>query len=346
MFGLAESAAGHFDESLEAFRSQDVKSVGDAELMEGFSELHRAGAAIEAERLRWLAEVERRGLHRRDGHLSVKAWLADRFRMAAGAAKELVGMAQALEEMPEVRQSFSSGEVSSSAVRILAGARQAHPEAFAAEEPALLDAATTCSVPELRRVVDAWSRAADPEGELQRAERLRESRRLDMCPTECGMVRLHGELDPESGDAVMTAIGAICDAEVRSHGRTDFRTPAQLRADALSELAHSYLASPDRPSLGGERPHMIVTVDLETLMGCGRPGQRPPRASAGTGTAIAETGALVAARSSATPARSRSKPPSGSGAMLRCDDSCLTRSRSLWTWAGRPRSCRPVSAGQ
>ncbi len=129
----------------------------------------------------------------------------------------------------------------------------------------LLQAATTNSVESLRQVVAEWSGAQDEAAASERAERLRERRRLDVCPTVSGMVRVEGELDPESGEHVMTALQAIVDSELRSGGPVDTRTPAQRRADALGELASRYLDSPDRPRVGGERPHVTVTVDVKTL---------------------------------------------------------------------------------
>ncbi len=55
---------------------------------------------VEAKRLRWLADQDRRASYRRDGYLSSAAWLADRFKVAAGSAKEQARVARALEEMP------------------------------------------------------------------------------------------------------------------------------------------------------------------------------------------------------------------------------------------------------
>jgi hypothetical protein len=56
------------------------------------------------------------------------------------------------------------------------------------------------------------------------------------------------------------------DAETRSAGGPDARTPTQRRADALGEICRQWLASRERPTVGGERPHVVVTIDLETLL--------------------------------------------------------------------------------
>jgi uncharacterized protein DUF222/HNH endonuclease len=233
----------------------------------GFVQPQRISEIVEAKRLHWLADQDRRASYSRDGYLSAASWLADRFGVAAGCAKEQVRVAQALEEMPQVRESFFEGAVTASAVRVLAEARREHPNDFGSGEKALVEAAMTRPVEELRRLVGEWSHGMDEQRALDRAEILRERRRLNVCPTPTGMVRVDGELDPEGGEAVLTAIQAIVDADLRAHGWNDLRTPPQRRADALHELARRYLDLPERPTVAGERPHVTVTVDVETLRG-------------------------------------------------------------------------------
>jgi hypothetical protein len=56
----------------------------------------------------------------------------------------------------------------------------------------------------------------------------------------------------------------VLDAEARS-AVEDRPTPAQRRADALGELCRQWLDRSDRPSVGGERPHLTVTVGADAL---------------------------------------------------------------------------------
>ncbi len=86
--------------------------------------------------------------------------------------------------------------------------------------------------------------------------------------TLMGNVRVDGDLDPESGESLLTALRAVLDAEARFRGGAeDERTPAQRRADALGEICREWewLDRSDRPNVGGERPHLTVTVPIETL---------------------------------------------------------------------------------
>jgi hypothetical protein len=271
MFDPRETA-GRLQAALDAY-PDDPSGLTDKVATAGFAQLQRFSERLEAKRLRWLADQDRRSSYRKDGYLSAPAWLSDRFGVGAGAAKAQVRVAQALTQMPQVRQAFSSGEVTTSAVMVLAGAKEAHPEAFASQETALLEAAQTKGVEELRAVVRDWSTAIDADEASRRGERLRERRRLDVCPTGGGMVGVEGELDPENGELLLTALHGLVDAELRASGGRDIRTPSQRRADGLGELCRRYLDRPDRPAVAGERPHLTVTVDVQTLKGLRAAGQ-------------------------------------------------------------------------
>jgi hypothetical protein len=120
-------------------------------------------------------------------------------------------------------------------------------------------------VADLRRALDHWRSTVD-QRDAERAEEERfERRNLHVSPTFDGMVRIDGDLDPETGGHVMTAIRSYCDAEAK-HGRgSDGRTPAQRRADAFGEICRQWLDRPDRPNVAGERPHLSVTIDLDAL---------------------------------------------------------------------------------
>ena len=68
-----------FDTSLlDHLRDDDVTAVPDGLLEERFSSLQQLIDRLEVERLRRLAEIDRRGLHQRDGHLSAVSWLPAR----------------------------------------------------------------------------------------------------------------------------------------------------------------------------------------------------------------------------------------------------------------------------
>jgi Domain of unknown function (DUF222) len=249
--------------AIDELQTDDLARVDDDALVDDLGELIRAADLVHAEALRRIAEVERRGVFARDGHLSMTAWLAHRFRMAAAVAHRDVLTARALRRMPVVARALEGSEIGRSQVQALLRARAADPDAFAGAEPLLVDAARTLGAADLGRALAHWRALVDTTAPgRDEAERFAR-RNLHVSPTLDGMVRVDGDLDPECGETLVAALRAIVDAGAR--GERDHRSPAQRRADALGEVCRGWLGHVERPSVAGERPHVTVTVDLATL---------------------------------------------------------------------------------
>ena len=242
--------------------------LGDGELEEGLVEVHRTLEMLQAAWLGYVAEFDRRGRFGRDGTLSVSAWLVRRCRLAWSVARERVGVARSLQQMPLTEQAYREGDLTFSHLRVLVRAREAQPEAFASHEQTLVKAARTLGVRDLYRLIAYWRQALDWPQALEEANELHERRRLNVSATFDGLVHVEGELDPEGGETLMEALRSLVDPYARAAPATgDNRTPGQRRADALVELCRSWLDHGNVPHNGGERPHLTVTVDLQVLEG-------------------------------------------------------------------------------
>jgi hypothetical protein len=264
-----EGSISELRSAIDALRSETLADLPNARIEEDFAELQRASEAVEAEKLRRLAELDRRRTYERDGHVSAASWLAEEFVMSWGRAREEVRVARALEDMPETRRALDAGEISTSAVRVLVSAREADPAAFKRCERALVEAARIHRIWDLQRAAGYWRQAVEQEHRVKDEDTLFQRRRLHASPTIFGLVRVDGDLDPETGETLLTALRAIMDADSRSAGPGNERTPAQRRADALGEVCRQWLDLADRPNVGGEKPHLTVTVDVEALRGAG-----------------------------------------------------------------------------
>jgi hypothetical protein len=257
--------------ALDGLLVVDDGALSDDQLLSDLDEVEHATRQLEVVRARRLSELERRELWSRDGHLSLTSWLGSRHRVAPSTAAGHVRMARALEAMPVAAETLASGDVSSSAITLLAHARDASPEAFSHSEESLVDAARALSVDHLKDVVARWRHDHADEADDDRQE-------LFVTPTLRGRGRLAGDLNAETTQVLFTALRTVQDAEVRSNDRTDTRSPARRRADALGEICRQWLDSSDRPVVAGERPHVIVTIDAETL--------RTPGAARSTGARL------------------------------------------------------------
>ena len=154
--------------AIEGLRAESLPELPDARIEQDFAELQRAAEQLEAERLRRLAEIDRRGLYARDGHLSAASWLAGVHRVAWGAAREQVRLARGLETMPVTRRALEAGELSMSAARSLVAAREVDPEAFERDRGGPGRGRPACTrVGELQRVLAFWRDRVERERALR-----------------------------------------------------------------------------------------------------------------------------------------------------------------------------------
>jgi Domain of unknown function (DUF222)/HNH endonuclease len=133
-------------------------------------------------------------------------------------------------------------------------------------EPVLVAAARRLDPPRLGRVLAHLRQVADPQGADRDTERRHGRRGLWLAPTLEGMVALQGLLEAEAGQTLLAALEPLA----RPANAADPRSGEQRRADALVELARRNLEAGQLPQTGGIRPQLIVTVDLDSLLG--RPG--------------------------------------------------------------------------
>jgi hypothetical protein len=243
--------------------------LADAALAEGMRRLERLANRLDGHRLAWLAAVDARGAAGAEDGVpapSTAAWLRARLRLSAGAATSLVRTARAAFRGPltGTGQALVEGELSLAHAQVLAAGTHELPDQVAREaEPVLLDAARRLDPPRLRQAITHLRLVADPDGADRRAERQHQQRGLWLSATWAGMVAVNGLLDPEAGQTLAAALEPLA----RPTNAHDTRSGGQRRADALAELARRSLEGGRLPQSGGVRPQLLVTVDLDSLLG-------------------------------------------------------------------------------
>jgi hypothetical protein len=130
----------------------------------------------------------------------------------------MVKSSRALDAMPATAAGVDTGEVSMCAAEVLTAARDADRDRFAEAEPMLLDAARIHSVPDLQRVVAYWRQACERETPLGSDDPIFKRRRLHASRTIFGTVRVDGDLIPEVGELLLTALHSVDDAWAHSGG--------------------------------------------------------------------------------------------------------------------------------
>ncbi len=215
------------------------------DLADALDRATEAMVAASAEALRVAAAFDERKLWRRDGATSMTSWLAARYGLAWGTAREWVRVAHALEGLPRIVKAYAGGRLSWDQLRPLTR--------FAAPET---DGYWAGRAPELRPAA-LWREAR--RHERVRAERAEESRRTRYLTLDWDHDRsvlwLEGRLPAEEGTALLLAVRRRAEV-IPSDAEAADPSGARL-ADALVDLA-----------TGGPEPATVVVhAGAEILTG-------------------------------------------------------------------------------
>ena len=170
--------------------------------------------------------------------------------MPSATAKAHVRLGRGLRHMAVVEKAWLAGDISAAQVSLLESARELNDTAFAKDEADLVDNATRLHYSGFARTMGYWRRFADADKAEDDAGAQWDARRLHLSRTFGGTWRLDGQFDPISGAIVAAEVERLehelfkadwAEAE-QIHGDAMCsamlaRTHAQLRADALVEMA-------------------------------------------------------------------------------------------------------------
>ncbi len=258
-----DAAREAVDALVDAVDEGALRELGHDELTAQLQAARALAARLEWFSLQVVREVDTRGSHVLDAALSPQAWLRHRARMSPGEAKAAVRTARALgdESLAATSAALAGGEIDPAHARLIAQHTADAPAgAVALIEPEAL-AVARAARPERGRGGDAPVRARPgPRCADEAAVRRYERRGVSLATTLDGMVAGTVLLDPVAGATVLTALSA---ASAPVSG--DTRSACQRNADALTDICRQHLATAEDRKSGGGHPHLIVTVDAESL---------------------------------------------------------------------------------
>jgi len=241
-----------------------LRDVDDSDLGEELVEIRESVVQLEAVFAGGLRRFDKSGEYKADGAVSLVDWLRWKAKLSGGAAMERVTIARQLEQLPQTQQAFASGDVGYQHVALLARtAEKVGAAAVQGEETNLLKAAETMDPGRFAGVAKEFEYRVDHAAALAEANRAYTRRYLHISDVKDGLVHLEGLLDAEGGAMLKTALSAFMPPPKKD----DERTTAQRRADALVELARRPLDGNKLGTVGGQRPHLVITASAETLAG-------------------------------------------------------------------------------
>jgi uncharacterized protein DUF222/HNH endonuclease len=210
---------------------------------------------------------EKAGGYRADGALGMVPWLRTHGKLSAGAAAEHVETARQLEQLPRTEEALARGEIGyQHAVAMARTAEHVGAAQVRKAETMLLKAAESMDPGQFVGVAKSFEHQVDAESALVEANRAHQRRYLQIGEAINGLVRIEGQVTPDAGAIIRTAIEPYA-----KPSRSDERSAGQRLADALVELCRRACSGQGtetgRANGGGSRPQLIITAAAQALAG-------------------------------------------------------------------------------
>ncbi|HEX3506786.1 MAG TPA: DUF222 domain-containing protein [Candidatus Dormibacteraeota bacterium] len=249
-------------QALQRLRDEDLHSVPASAMGPDIEELRRLINGMEAECSRRLHRFDSGGGYESTQALTTKSWLRWKCNFSPAAASGRVAVARELADLPQAMQAFAEGDISyGHAAMIARTAEKLGDKMESNAETILVTAAKELDLARLRVVALQLQHCIDPDSVRDEANESHELRFLHFSQTLDGVFYMSGRFDSEAGAIIQTALNALSGPPTPD----DKRTPRQRRADSMVELARQKLNSGTLPEVGGQKPHLAVTVSMATL---------------------------------------------------------------------------------
>ncbi len=196
------------------------------------------------------------------GYSSATAFLCDVGRMTPWTARRVVSRSRMREVAPHTHAAWSDGRLTTGQARCLLRLSEQVPDVFQDAERRLVEIVEGLDAVDTRRALEYWRQSIDGPGDLDPADQ--DARRgLSLSRSYGGMRRVDGWLTILAGEALEAAL----DANMPPPGDGDARTLRQRRHDGLENLVRDWLDNGTTPTVGGEKPHIVVHTDFHALRG-------------------------------------------------------------------------------
>jgi hypothetical protein len=264
----------------------EVVTWSDDELLEYLVERETASRTALADQARAIAELAHRDTARQSGARNTKALLQRLLRISGPEATTRVTVAEKVTdhtspstspstgpippELPATAGALQEGAIGLDHARVIvdgirAVAPFASPSQVQQAEAQLADNARMLGPRDLKILAERLAYYFDQDGAAKTEERQIAARELHFGVARDGMTVLKGRLDRETGGKLRAALEPLAAPQPHDDDTPDPRTPGERNADALSNLLDIALATDQLPRSGGQRPHLTVTIDYDSL---------------------------------------------------------------------------------
>src|ERR1700736_151104 len=258
----SQKAFQEINSILDRLAAEDLNQVPAESMGDDQVALHRISNRVQAESLRRLHRFDSGEGYAASGARTIKSWLRWQCNLSDGAAAEQVAVSRRLVALPQTKQALAGGDISFRHASLIAQTASELGDKFEPRaEMILVTAARELDPRRLTVAIQHLKHCLEPDGVLGDANEAHKHRFLHVSQTFDGIFRIDGQLDAEGGAVLRTALDSV----MGPRRDDDDRTASERCADAAVEIAHRQLDGGQLPEVGGQKPHLAVSVDLATL---------------------------------------------------------------------------------
>ncbi|WP_427915714.1 DUF222 domain-containing protein [Rhodococcus sp. KRD162] len=224
---------------------------------------------LEARRIALVAEIDTRVTREKLGFPGPAGWLTSTTLLTPGKANKILALARGLKNFPDIADAVNTGSISIDHAALILDFAETPPHDLPPEGRDIARAAliTAATGPDARtgplraaitRLHDLYGGTTPPAEDTDRNE-------LFASKTLNGRMIMKGDFDAITGEKLLTALSPLTAPRPAVDGTPDERSPARRRADAFGHILDRYLAANNRPTEGGEKPHVNLHINLRDL---------------------------------------------------------------------------------
>ncbi|OZF20044.1 HNH endonuclease [Rhodococcoides fascians] len=247
----------------------EIWQLSESELLADAADVSHRIQLLEARRIALVADIDTRVSREKLGFPGPAGWLTSTTLLTPSKANKIVALARGLKNFPDIADAVNTGVMSVDHAALILTFAETPPKNLPQEgrdiaRTAMITAATgpgarTDKIREaITKLEDTYGSDKPPPEDTDRNE-------LFASKTLNGRLVAKMDFDAITGEKLLTALSPLTEPCPAADGTQDERSPARRRADAFGHILDRYLASKDRPTEGGEKPHVNLHIRLQDL---------------------------------------------------------------------------------
>ncbi|MDI9931881.1 DUF222 domain-containing protein [Rhodococcus sp. IEGM 1354] len=252
----------------------EIWQLSESELLADAAAVSHRIQLLEARRIALVADIDTRVSREKLGFPGPAGWLTSTTLLSPSKANKIVALARGMKNFPDIADAVNTAVMTIDHAALILTFAETPPKNLPQEgrdlaRTAMIAAATG---PEARtdRIRAAITKLEDTFGGNKPPAEDTDRNELFASKTLNGRLVLKGDFDAITGEKLLTALSPLTEPRPAADGTEtlkvgDDRSPAKRRADAFGHILDRYLASNNRPTEGGEKPHVNLHIRLQDL---------------------------------------------------------------------------------